>query len=130
MELKSTIILSVDNRGASQELTELLQKYDSLVIVIFGNDSLSESAIEMADIRAEGIVSGIVRKVVWMQDLALLPSLMALITDNADLYSDRIDPNYHIGIAISMENKLMDIIERDPEPDFIRMELAYINAGT
>lgn len=130
MDLRNTIILSANNSGSSNELTALLKKNDILTIVIFGNDSLAENIVEMADIRAEAIISGITRKVVWMQAPGLLPLLKTLIADGPDFDIDSINTNSNIGIAISMDNKLMDIIARDPEPDFIRMELAYINAGT
>jgi hypothetical protein len=103
MELKNTIILSANNPGASQELTALLQQKDILAVVIFGNEPLAEITVDMADIRADGIVSGIVRKAVWMQDPGLFPLLTTLITDGPDLIIDSIFPNKHNGIAISME---------------------------
>lgn len=131
MQLNNTIILPAGNPiSAKILLTSLFAKDDILTVVVFGNDSLAAKAVEEADVRAEGNVAGIVRKVVWMQDPGLLPFIGTLINDGPTFLVNSINIHSHIGIAISMNHNLLDVIPRNPEPDYIRMELAFINAGT
>ena len=131
MPLTNTIILPAGDAGLSKSrLTDLLKKNDILTVLIFGKDVSAENAVEKADVRANGTVSGIARKVAWMQDPGLLSFLKTLIADGPENTVDSIDTGIHIGIAISMDHKLMDVIPKNPDPDYIRMELAFINAGT
>lgn len=130
MQLNNTIILPAGNQNSAKSLlSSLLAKDDILTVVVFGNDSLAAKVVEEADIRAEGNVAGIARKVAWMQDPGLIPFLNTLINDGPSFEVSNIDTNSQIGIALSMNNILMDVIPRNPEPDYIRMELAFINSG-
>ena len=133
MKLNNTIILPGDNIELSKSLLiSLIKGQDVLTIVIFGSDQKSQDAVLKADIRADAIVSGIKRKVAWMQnqDDIMLKYLISLIEDGPKFKSSNITFKDHIGISISMTDKLMFIIPKNPEPDFIRMEKAFIKAGT
>lgn len=131
MQLNNTIILPAENPNSAKSLlSSHMAKTDILTVVIFGKDSLAEKTVEMADIRADGTVADIGRKVVWMMNTGMLPFLKSLISDGPDFKIESIDTDKHIGIALSMDKILLDVIPKDPEPDFIRMELAFINAGT
>ncbi len=130
MPLNNTIILPAGNQNSAQSiLASFLVKDDILTVVVFGNDSLAAKVVEETDIRAEGNAAGIARKVVWMQDPDLIPFLNTLINDGPSFEISNIDANSHIGIALSMNHILMDVIPRNPEPDYIRMEMAFINSG-
>ena len=131
MELNNTIILPGDNLELSKKLlNSLIQKEDVVTVIIFGKDAKAEAAIQKADVRASAIVSGIERKVAWMQDTGMLAYLKTLIKASADFNPNNIDLIQHIGVAVSMTDILMDIIEINPVPDFIRMELAFVIAST
>lgn len=131
MALENTTILKAGEQDAAKDKLQLiLQKADVLKVFIFGNDQSASDAAEKADVRAGAVVSGIGRIVVWMQDTGQVPLFKMLIKDGPDIPADTIDVNKHIGISLSLNNLLMDLILKNPEPDYIRMELAFINAGT
>ena len=131
MELKNTITLKPDEPEKSKDqLRSLLTKTDLLKVIIFGMGKSSLNGVETADVRAGAVISGIGRKAVWMQDTNLLTFLKTVIKDGPELAVPDIDLTIHIGISLSLDNQLMDLIPEIPEPDYIRMELAYLNAGT
>lgn len=131
MQLNNTTILTAGNPDSAKSLLKShFAMNDILTVVVFGNGSLANKVVEQADIRAEGTIAGISRKVVWMQDPGLLSFLGTLINDGKSFTIESIDTNKHIGISISKDKYLMDIIPGNPEPDYIRIELAFINAGT
>lgn len=129
MNLINTIILAEDNQESRDKLTSLHQTDDFLVVVIFRKGPLVEKAVQAADIVAREIIAGISRKVVWMKDIAMLPFLMTLIADGPQFSTRQINADSHIGISLSMDHVLMDIIDRNPEANALRMEIAFINAG-
>lgn len=130
MELNNTIILPGDNTDLSKKLlTSLIQKEDVVAVIIFGRDAKAEDAVQKADVRASAIVSGITRKVAWMQDVTLLNFLQSLLQDGSAKPSD-INIGKHIGVAISMTDSIKDLIPINPAPDFIRMEIAFMTAST
>lgn len=131
MELNNTIILPGDNPELSKKLlVSLVQKEDVVTIIIFGRDQKAQNAVQKADTRANAVVSGIRRKVAWMQDSGMIEFLKTLIKSGSEFNPTDISPNTHIGIAISMTDILNDLIPNDPSPDFIRMELAFIKASS
>lgn len=131
MVLNNTLILPGDNPALSQKLlTSLIQGQDKVILIIFGKDARAEDAIQKADVRASAIVSGISRKAVWMQDTGMITFLKTLLKSGADFNVGDIDPASQIGISVSMTDVLKDLIPQNPAPDFVRMELAFMNAST
>lgn len=131
MELNNTIILPGDNAELSQKLLmSLIQKEDVITVVIFGRDQQAEAAVQKADIRASAIVSGISRKVAWMQDVSLLGYLKTITKQSSKYKPDDINIGKHLGVAISMTDTIKDLIPLNPAPDFIRFEMAFMEAGT
>ena len=131
MELNNTIILPGDNDELSKKLlTSLIQKEDVVTVIIFGRDDKSADAIQKADLRAGATVSGISRKVAWMQNILLLDFLKTIIKPSEALNLSSIDLTKHIGISVSMTDLLKDIIPIEPAPDFMRMEIAFMQAST
>jgi len=130
MELNNTIILPCDNDDLSKRLlTSLVQMEDVITVIIFGRDANAEDAVKKADVRGGAVVAGFERKIAWMQNTALLIFLSTLIKEGEGGRPDSINIQEHIGIAISLTDKLMDKIPLNPSPDFIRMELAFITAS-
>ena len=131
MELNNTIILPGDNEALSKQLlTSLIQKEDVVTIIIFGRDDKSADAVQKADLRASATVSGISRKVAWMQNTALLDFLKTMIKPSTAFNPSSIDLTKHIGVSISMTDLLKDIVPINPVPDFMRMEIAFMQAST
>jgi hypothetical protein len=131
MQLNNTIILPGDNPELSERLLRsLIEKQDVVTVIIFGRDAVSEDAVQKADLRASAVVAGVIRKVAWMQDTAMLGLLKTLITAGAGGDPNTISTDIHIGIAISMTDVLMAVIPKTPTVDYIRMERAFIKAST
>lgn len=130
MRLDNTIILPGDNIELSKRLLiSLIEKEDVVTIIIFGTNEGSEKAVQKADLRASGVMSGIKRKVAWMQDVELISFLNTLIKSGSGGNPTDIDTQHHIGVSISMTDVLKDIISINPEPDFIRIEQSFIKAS-
>lgn len=131
MELNNTIILPGDNDTLSKQLlTSLIQKEDVVTVIIFGSDAKAEDAVQKADFRAGQVISGISRKVAWMQNPSLLTFLKTIIAPSSAPDPSGIDLTQYIGISISMTAILKDVIPIDPVPDFMRMEIAFLQAST
>ena len=131
MQLNNTIILPGDNLELSKKLlTSLIQKEDVVTVIIFGRDSKAEDAVQKADIRANGVVSGITRKVAWMQDVGMLSYLQSLLKAGTDFKPEDISIGKHLGVGVSMTDVVKDIIPITPAPDFIRMEIAFMSSST
>lgn len=129
MNLINTLILAEDNQESRDKLTGLFQRNDILVLIIFGNDPSVNDIVGKADVIASQVIAGISRKVVWMQDLAMLSFLKKLITDGTAVKIDMIDPTIHVGLSISPDHILSFLIPKNPVPDNIRINLAFLNAG-
>jgi hypothetical protein len=130
MKLDNTIILPEGNTDLSQRLLiSLIEREDVVTVIIFGKDAKAEDAVQKADVRASSSPAGIERKVAWMQDTGLIDFFKTLIKQGAGGKPGDISLQKHIGVAISMTDILMDLIPINPAPDFIRMELAFINAS-
>lgn len=129
MNLINTLILAGDNQESRDKLTGLFQRNDILVLIIFGNDPSVEDIVGRADIIASQVIAGISRKVVWMQDLAMLSFVKTLITDGTTIKVDMIDPTIHAGLSISPDHVLSFLIHKSPVPDNIHINLAFLNAG-
>lgn len=130
MILKKTVILPGDNLELSKRLiTATLVEEDVVVVVIFGKDSNAEEAVKKADLRATKIVSGIERKVMWMTDVSQLGFLKSLLKDSDNYAVSSVDPQKHIGIAVTMTDVIRDILPITPAPDFIKLESSFIKAS-
>jgi hypothetical protein len=131
MELNNTIILPGDNPVLAKSLLDsLIEKEDVVIVIIFGNNQNAIEAVKKADVRAKAIVSGISRKVAWMLDPSLISYLKTKLSPNSVLDPNNIDVSKHIGVAVSMTDVLKDLIDIIPNPDFIRMEMAFLKAST
>ncbi len=131
MLLNNTVILPGDNAELSQKLLKaLIEKQDLVTVIIFGRDAASEDAVQKADHCADSPPAGITRKVAWMQDAGMLDFLKTLIQAGNGGSPNDINPDEHIGVAISMTDVLMYIIPKVPPVDFVIMEFAFIEAST
>ena len=130
MNLNHTTILPSDNFPLAKELfTSLMQEQDVLTVIVFGDDELSKNAVQCADVRAQASPGGFERKVAWMLDRGMFNKLKNLISDGAIKVSD-IEITKTIGIATSLTDQIMDVIKTADTIDFIRMEKAFLRAGT
>jgi hypothetical protein len=130
MKLDHTIILPPDNPALATELfTSLIEEQDVLTLIILGDDDVSKNAVQCADVRANASPGGFERKVAWMLDRDMFDTLKGLINDGAIKVAD-IDKTKTIGIAISLTDQAMDVIKTTDTIDFIRMEKAFLKAGT
>jgi hypothetical protein len=132
MMLDKTIILPADNSELSKKLlTSTLQNEQVIAIIIFGKDARAEDAANNANQRARKPVSGIERKVIWMQDPSnLMDFLKTLIKNGQGMNMNDIDLNKHIGIAVSISEILKDLIPSTPAPDSLKMETVFMKAST
>jgi len=130
MQLDRTTILPSDNPLLAKELfTSLMQEQDVLTIIILGNDAISRNAVQCADVRAQSSPGGFERKVAWMLSKDMFDDLKGLISDGTVIVNN-IDTTQTCGIAVSLTDQAMDVIKITDTIDFIRMEKAFLKAGS
>lgn len=129
MTLNNTITLSsTDTAQAEQDFKSLMQEKDVISVIVFGNTAVSQQAIQSADMRASAAPAGFKRKAVWMQDTSLWTSLKQYVKDGSVSVSS-VDPSNLIAIGISLEDKIESEVPTTKTPDFIIMELAFVQAS-
>ena len=129
MDLQYTYIIDGNNQSTKDKLINLLKKQDILSIVIFGVGSIAESSVIAADTVANEVISGFSRRVFWIKDPALIPFLKTLIKNSATYSIEDINTSSAIGISLSNDHEIKDIIPISEASDSLRMEIAFNNAG-
>ena len=129
MQLNNTTILPSDTPAAAEQLFKsLMQEQDVICVIVFGNDSKAQQAIKSADVRAAVAPAGFKRKAVWMTDTSLWSNLKKYVKNGA-IKVDDVDPSKLIALGISLTDKAESSVDTTKTPDFIVMELAFIQAG-
>lgn len=128
MQLNNTITLSsTDASQAEQFFKSLMQKADTIKVIVFGNTAVSQQAIQTADVRAGSAPAGFTRKAVWMQDASQWDSLKQYVK-NGSITVSSVNPADLIAVGVSMSNKIESQVASQT-PDFIIMELAFAQAS-
>ncbi|GAB5527272.1 MAG: hypothetical protein Roseis2KO_51440 [Roseivirga sp.] len=129
MSLNNTITLSTtDPAQAEQTFKSLMEEKDVITVIVFGNTAVSQQAIKSADVRAGSAPAGFKRKAVWMQDTSLWNSVKQYVKDGSIAVSS-VDPANLIAIGVSLKDKIDAQVPTSKTPDFIVMELAFVQAS-
>ena len=130
MQLDNTTVLPADSPDEAEELFKaLFNKPDHIYLVIFGNDKVSEEAVQCANVRAGVAPAGFVRRAVWMQDSGQWTSLKKYVKNGGAIALDSVDPAKLIALGISLQDKAECCVDTSKTPDFITMELAFVQAS-
>jgi hypothetical protein len=129
MTLDRTIIIPGDNVALARKLFDaIVYKEDVLVVVVLGEGSKAMQAVQSADKRAKVVVAGFERKVAWIRNRDILKKeIAALKPGAADLSKE--DMSKVLAFSISLDNTVMHIVHTNDEPNFLRMERAFLEAG-
>lgn len=129
MELNRTVIMPpADVALSTKLLTSLVFDEDVLVMLVFGRGAGVEEIVRRADRRAYAVVGGIQRKVGWILD----PNPLAAVLQRIDPRKERFDAsnlNDIAAIAVSLGNRVGDVVRAGETIDFARIELAFVRAG-
>ncbi len=132
MELKNTVIISnQDLKSAKKLLKNLLQEKETLLMIVLGNDEQANTAITAADVRAGAVIQGFKRKVAWIQDKNLFETLYdskSIPPGNSGFTIDQLDNV--IALSISLDKIIKDVIKTGDTIDPLRIEQAFLAAGT
>lgn len=130
MTLDRTIIIPGDNVALARKLfNSVVYKEDVLVVVVLGDGAKALQAVQSADKRAKVVVAGFERKVVWIRSRdTLKKEIAALKAGAADLSKEEMGKV--LAFSISLNNTVMDVVHTNEEPNFLRMEQAFLKAGT
>ncbi|MCX6120109.1 MAG: hypothetical protein NTX44_00615 [Ignavibacteriales bacterium] len=130
MALNKTTIIPTDNLDlARQQFKTIVCGKKDLIIVVLGNDAISDKAADCADTRASVIIAGIERKVVWIKDRsALADEIKKLKAGTVDISKE--DLATIAAFSVSLDATTMDIVRVDDIINFLRMESAFEEAGT
>lgn len=129
MTLERTVIIPAENQELAQRLFKtIIYDEDVLVVVVLGNDPISEQAVKCADKRAKVVVQGFERKVAWIQDRDTLANkIRQLKPGQADISKE--DLAGVVAFSVSLGNTVMDIVRVNEEINFLRMDIAFLEAG-
>lgn len=129
MTLNNTITLSTtDPAQAEQDFKSLIEEKDVITVIVFGNTAVSQQAIQSADVRAGSAPAGFKRKAVWMQDTSQWSSLKKYLK-NGSIAVSSVNPGNLIAIGVSLSDKIDAEVPTSKTPDFIVMELAFVQAS-
>ena len=129
MQLDNTTILPADDPAASEQLFKsLMDAHDVVCVIVFGNDGTAEQAIQSANVRAAVAPAGFARKAVWMQDASQWSNLKKYVKSGA-INVDSVDPTKLIALGTSLSDKAESSVPTSKTPDFIVMELAFVQAS-
>lgn len=129
MTLNNTITLSTtDPAQAEQDFQSLIEEKDVITVIVFGNTAVSQQAIQSADVRAGSAPAGFKRKAVWMQDTSQWDSLKKYLKDGSIAVSS-VNPGNLTAIGVSLSDKIDAEVPTSKTPDFIVMELAFVQAS-
>jgi hypothetical protein len=130
MQLNNTLTLSAANASqAAQLFKSVIDEKDVISVIVFGNNATSQQAIQSADLRAGSAPAGFKRKAIWMQDTSLWNTVKGDLKDGAIKVSN-VDPANLIAIGVSLKDKIESSVDTSKTPDFIVMELAFVQAST
>jgi len=129
MQLNHTITLSsTDAAQAEQLFKSLMEQADTIKIIVFGNTAVSQQAIQSADLRAGSAPAGFTRKAAWMQDPTQWDSLKQYVK-NGSIKVNSVSTSNLTAIGVSMSNKIESEVSTSKTPDFLIMELAFVQAS-
>ncbi|MCE7993555.1 MAG: hypothetical protein HEP71_16325 [Roseivirga sp.] len=129
MTLNNTITLSsTDASQAEQDFKSLIAEKDVITVIVFGNTAVSQQAIQSADVRAGSAPAGFKRKAVWMQDTSQWDTLKKYLK-NGTIAVSSVNPGNLIAIGVSLSDKIDAEVPTSKTPDFIVMELAFVQAS-
>lgn len=130
MELNKTIIIPTDNQQLAQQLfNSVVYEEDTLVLVVLGEDEKAIKAVKGADRMSQLVIQGYKRKVIWIRDRAVLSDeIEALKPGDEDI--SQADLENVVGFSISLAETVMDIIGTDDDINILRMEMAFLKAGS
>lgn len=134
MQLDRTIIIPTDDRELAQRLFKtVVYDEDVLVAVVLGAGPQKEQIVQWADKRAQVVIQGFGRKVVWIRDESVLEDeirKLPLESDDAKEKMDaKIDLNTIALFSISLANTVMDVIKNEEEINILRIDMAFVYAG-
>lgn len=130
MQLNNTLTLSAANASqAAQLFKSVIDEKDIISVIVFGNNTTSQQAIQSADVRAASAPAGFKRKAIWMQEISLWNTVKGDLKDGAIKVSS-VDPANLIAIGVSLNDKIESSVDTSKTPDFIVMELAFVQAST
>lgn len=134
MELNRTIIIPTDDKSLAQQLFKsVVYDEDVLVAVVLGNGEQKKQIVKWADKRAQVVVQGFGRKVVWIRNVSILEDEIRKIplesVDAKEKMSPAVDLNTISLFSISLANTVMDVIKNDEEINILRIDMAFVCAG-
>lgn len=129
MDLNNTTVLPSDKPDEAEQLFKsLMAEQDVVCLIVFGNDATAEQAIQSANLRAAVAPAGFKRRAVWMADTNQWSNLKRYVKNGA-IKVDEVDPDNLIALGVSLKDKAESLIDRSKTPDFIVMELAFVQAS-
>ena len=129
MDLNNTTVLPSDKPDEAEQLFKsLMAEQDVVCLIVFGNDATAEQAIQSANLRAAVAPAGFKRRAVWMADTNQWSNLKRYVKNGA-IKVDEVDPDNLIALGVSLKDTAESLVDRSKTPDFIVMELAFVQAS-
>ncbi|MGE5340158.1 MAG: hypothetical protein ACM3SY_01635 [Candidatus Omnitrophota bacterium] len=132
MDFNHTIMISKDDKGEGKKrLVDLMKARDVIWVIVLGNDARAQEAVQYADARAEVIVQGFRRQVIWIKDRSFFKDFpykeVNISAGNSGFSIDQIDNI--LAFSISPDRVIMDVIKTTDPIDLLAMEETFLKAG-
>lgn len=128
VDLSRTIILPLDDKHLAAHILQKLLDEDVHLLIVLGDDDLSNIAIKCANKRAQVVVAGFERKVCWIRGRTILEKEIKQIATGRKNISNENLSNV-VAFSVSLDHKVADIVYTNDEINFLRMETAFLKAG-
>ena len=134
MNLDRTIIIPADDRSLAQRLFKsAVYDEDVLVVVVLGEGPQKEQIVKWADKRAQVVVQGFGRKVIWIRDASVLEDEIRKLPLESEDAKEKMDAAVDLNaialFSISLANTVMDVIKNDEKINILRIDMAFVYAG-
>jgi len=129
MRLDRTLLIPADDPELAVQLfRQVIDEEDCLSVVVLGDDEKSQRAVQCADTRAQAVIAGYNRKVVWIRDRNLLvDQILGLKKGTASLTKTSLKTT--VAFSVSLADAVMDVVTTRESIDFVRLEKAFLRAG-
>jgi len=129
MGLDRTLLIPGDDEEFAGELfRQVIEDEDCLLVVVLGDDDKSHQAAKCADARAQVVMYGYRRKVVWIRDRNLLAEQILNLKKGTASLSKTSLKNV-VAFSVSLADAVMDVVNAREPIDFVRFEKAFLKAG-
>jgi hypothetical protein len=131
MTLVRTTKICAEDPNARQLLLNTVNELDTLWVLVLGNDAKAQTAVELADLRAQTPpIAGFERKVVWITSREFFRNVfndLGIVVENSDSFLNDLEDI--VAFGLSPDKKIKGVVKINDTLDLAAMENLFLQAG-